>query len=87
MKHQLELTTKEGKFMVMAVAGKMEDLHKAITDPEYHWNQETLATLKEMYQAGKSLAAKLEKISGQPIDLPPLLPGEEKNYFTKPPNT
>lgn len=83
MTGQLYLKPDEGKFLSIAVVSMLEQLNDSASDVAINWSPESRKNLKDMLASGKTLRIKLERLGFDLSSLPPLVDGEEKDYFTK----
>lgn len=81
---QLYLKPEEGKFLAMAVIGTLEQFQETIKNQKLNWTPDARKTLKEMIEAGDKLKVKLEKLGFDMRGLPPFLPTDIDEFFTKP---
>lgn len=81
---QLYLKPEEGKFLAMAVMSTLDQFKETIKNPKLNWTPDARKTLKEMIEAGDKLKLKLEKLGFDMRDLPPFLPTDINDFFTKP---
>ena len=73
---------KEQEYAViqMALAGVLEDLKKMEEQP---WDPTARKYHRDMTEAAKSAALKIEKVTGIKAELPPYFDGDENQFFTK----
>lgn len=73
----------EATVIGLALASLLENLNDQLKDSTIPWTPESRKQLREMFDAAKAAANKLEKFTGIKCNLPPYVPGDENEFFTK----
>lgn len=81
-KAHLYLNAVEAKVIQMGLARLMDDL-KLENQGDFPFTPQARNHIKEICQHARSAANKIEKITGIAATLPPFLPGDENEFFTK----
>lgn len=77
-------THAEAKAIVLGIATNLESIMTCAKDPSIPLTPDARKTHREIIEASRSAAQKIENLMGVKCDLPPYIPGDEDEFLTKP---